>query len=515
MDFLDVSSTQAIPQVFSSPTPLPTNHPDPSLDLLMTNSAGNGDLSYQTSDLTLPDSSATLNATSQGTLPQLFNSPSPSSTATSDSLLGTQAITGLSVEAQLASQGTAQTLRINVGGNTYTDTQGNEWQADQDFTGGRTYRTRDAIAQTEDDLIYQTERFGDFSYAIPVTDGNYDLNLHLAEIYFTNPDRRIFDITAEGQLLQDNLDLFDQVGDDTAYQLNFDNISVTDGVLDLQFTSEVNNAKLAGLELIEGTEILDPGDDNHQPEVPSPPSSPSQRGPVLVHLPFENEQPADVLIQGSNSNLALTKEMANEGDGSLKVWTTSGGQEGKRAEIYYARHVYQPKLGDDIWSGFSTYVPEGVKSGGIIWQENNSAWKYRREEGWTTDGNGHMGNDIARGDNEYTLQVADWDTSGTPHMSTRTYKWPVSRGQWEHWVIRFKPSTNNDGILQVWKDGVLVADDKGANQMEGNDINTLKMGLYGGRAKAGRLTYIDNVRLALNSDYNTVAPEGAPAQRDS
>jgi Malectin domain len=77
-------------------------------------------------------------------------------------------------------------IRINCGGSSYLDSKGQWWSADDYFQGGDTYSdaSRD-IAGTVDDVLYQSERFGDFAYAIPIPQdkqGNYDVVLHFAEI---------------------------------------------------------------------------------------------------------------------------------------------------------------------------------------------------------------------------------------------------------------------------------------------------------------------------------------------
>ncbi len=74
-------------------------------------------------------------------------------------------------------------IRINSGGPAQ-NFGGEAWVADQYFTGGTVYSTTNPIANTTQDQIYQTERFGNFSYAIPVGQaGTYAVDLHLAEIY--------------------------------------------------------------------------------------------------------------------------------------------------------------------------------------------------------------------------------------------------------------------------------------------------------------------------------------------
>ena len=53
--------------------------------------------------------------------------------------------------------------------------------ADQFFTGGTVVTNAKAIANTQDDPIYQSERNGLFSYQIPVPVGSYEVVVHLAE----------------------------------------------------------------------------------------------------------------------------------------------------------------------------------------------------------------------------------------------------------------------------------------------------------------------------------------------
>lgn len=71
------------------------------------------------------------------------------------------------------------------------------WSEDILFTGGSTYSISNvAVANTVDDPIYQSERVGEFSYAIPVPVGTYEIVIHLAELYviFSSlPEFLVFD----------------------------------------------------------------------------------------------------------------------------------------------------------------------------------------------------------------------------------------------------------------------------------------------------------------------------------
>ena len=76
--------------------------------------------------------------------------------------------------------------------------QGIIYRANTQFSTGYAYTTTAAIAGTTDDPLYQSERYGDFSYAIPVATGDYLVTLKFAEIYWTQPGQRVFNVLLEG-----------------------------------------------------------------------------------------------------------------------------------------------------------------------------------------------------------------------------------------------------------------------------------------------------------------------------
>jgi len=143
-------------------------------------------------------------------------------------------------------------IRINVGGGDYTDTQGNLWLADTHFTSGNTSSTNVAIDGTVEDTLYQTERYhSSFGYDIPVVDSTYTVNLHFAEIYFNQEGQRAFDVAVEGNPFLNNLDILSVTGtNNTALTTSLANVTVTDGVLDLDLNTLVNNAKLSAIEIL-------------------------------------------------------------------------------------------------------------------------------------------------------------------------------------------------------------------------------------------------------------------------
>ncbi|MBZ8181001.1 malectin domain-containing carbohydrate-binding protein [Oscillatoria salina] len=141
-------------------------------------------------------------------------------------------------------------IRINVGGGEYTDSNGNLWAADSFYANGKTYSIGRNISGTNDDVLYQSERYAkNLAYDIPVDNGDYQIKLHFAEIYWNASNKRVFDTYIEDQLILNDLDLYDIAGADTAYIYQSD-VTVNDGQLDLDFSTLTDNAKLSAIELI-------------------------------------------------------------------------------------------------------------------------------------------------------------------------------------------------------------------------------------------------------------------------
>lgn len=135
-------------------------------------------------------------------------------------------------------------VAINSGGPDMA-VDGVDFIADKYVSGGMTNTTRDNV---EGGALYQSERYGEFKYEIPVTaNGRYTVTLHFAEVYQTNPGTRSFDVAIEGNVVVDDLDLFEKVGHDVGYSQTFSDIQVNDGSVSIQLIANVQNPTMAGL----------------------------------------------------------------------------------------------------------------------------------------------------------------------------------------------------------------------------------------------------------------------------
>ncbi|MEM8898991.1 MAG: malectin domain-containing carbohydrate-binding protein, partial [Bacteroidota bacterium] len=143
-------------------------------------------------------------------------------------------------------------VRINAGGAAYTNSSGLEFEADKYYLGNTSeFTVSNEIAGTTDDVLYQTERWGyEFSYQIPVINGEYNIVLHFAEVYWKEAGKRQFDISVEGDEYFSAYDIYQQYGENSVAVEVLNGVMVADGVLNLSFLSRKHMAKISAIEVI-------------------------------------------------------------------------------------------------------------------------------------------------------------------------------------------------------------------------------------------------------------------------
>lgn len=156
--------------------------------------------------------------------------------------------------------------RINSGDSTSITINGKTWDADtlysfdniEPYTNPRIHE----IAGTDEDSLYLTEQSSNatkkpFRYQIPVQNGDYVVRLHFAEIYWGAPgsginggaNSRVMNISLENQLRLENFDVTQEVGGATAIIKNLP-VTVTDSMLDINFTSTLDRPMVVALEVL-------------------------------------------------------------------------------------------------------------------------------------------------------------------------------------------------------------------------------------------------------------------------
>jgi Malectin domain/Chitobiase/beta-hexosaminidase C-terminal domain/Viral BACON domain len=149
----------------------------------------------------------------------------------------------------------AQEVDINCGGSAYTGTDGTSWSADQYYSGGDLLYSSNSISNTSDLPLYRAARaglYGDFSYTIPIANGSYNLSLLFAEIQYTNPGDRVFNVLVNGSPVLTNFDILAQAGTNTALTKTFP-VTVTTGAVQISVVGVTRRGILNGIRVVSTT----------------------------------------------------------------------------------------------------------------------------------------------------------------------------------------------------------------------------------------------------------------------
>jgi hypothetical protein len=122
------------------------------------------------------------------------------------------------IEIVPGTKGKMRPLRWRANETPYTDHAGNLWLADRYFRGGRLSRFHAVVSRTPDPDLYEGERFGSFTYSVPVVaDATYTAQLDFAENYFggwtTASSRpRVFSVYANHRPLLTDFNIAGEAG---------------------------------------------------------------------------------------------------------------------------------------------------------------------------------------------------------------------------------------------------------------------------------------------------------------
>ncbi len=207
---------------------------------------------------------------------------------------------------------------------------GVEYKGDRFATGGTQNTTSDPITGASNGALYQSERYGDFSYEIPVTNATYSVKLHFVEMYQTTAATRSFSVSVEGKQEISQLDLFTQVGHDGAMEYVVEDVSVDDESLTITLDPTIDNATISGIAVYssDGGEFVEP---------------PEPVGPVFHDAP----QGFDQFAGGARGN--VTEHFYNAADVGrqlgITVYTPPDYDPNQEYPVLYLLHG----IGGDQW----------------------------------------------------------------------------------------------------------------------------------------------------------------------
>jgi len=157
-------------------------------------------------------------------------------------------------------KGHIRPVRVLARQSPYYSNESHWWSPDNYFEGGQLASYTQEVTGTDDPELYETERWGNFSYAIPVTPGRYTVVLHFAarrskpgEPSNENADHvpNIFSVFCNGKALLENFNLASEAGKLDVVMKRFAGLEPNaQGKLLFSFVPVAGHATLSGVEVL-------------------------------------------------------------------------------------------------------------------------------------------------------------------------------------------------------------------------------------------------------------------------
>jgi len=182
------------------------------------------------------------------------------------SIKGSAMLSG--IELLPVSEGNVRPVRIRAGWPaSWVDGNRLQWRADSYFLGGNALiRTKNPVAEgfstQPDAAIYASERWGHFSYSVPVAEGRYRVTLRFCEGHYGKHNTgvggagsRLFDVYCNGVALLKEFDIFKQAGGEgrPVYRTFYGIRPTAQGKIVLTFVPIKGMACVNGIEIAEDT----------------------------------------------------------------------------------------------------------------------------------------------------------------------------------------------------------------------------------------------------------------------
>ena len=152
-------------------------------------------------------------------------------------------------------------IRMVAQNSFFVDKSGNLWMPDTYFNSGQLAADKVAVGGTQEPGLYAGERYGNFSYALPVDKGRYKITLYFSEKYWGSElskqggvGSRVFDLFCNGVALTRRLDIVEAAGSGRALVKTYHDLHPNaQGKLILSFVPDVNYASVNAVEVEEET----------------------------------------------------------------------------------------------------------------------------------------------------------------------------------------------------------------------------------------------------------------------
>ena len=109
--------------------------------------------------------------------------------------------------------------------------------------GGSTLTTK------MDGYVYNKVRVGMDAHRLSIPNGNYTVTLMFCEPEFSEEGKRVFDVSIQNKTVLENLDIYSQVGTNKPLELSFNDIEITDRILQIDYQNILDKACIAGIQI--------------------------------------------------------------------------------------------------------------------------------------------------------------------------------------------------------------------------------------------------------------------------
>jgi len=224
---------------------------------------------------------------------------------------------------------------------------------------------------------------------------------------------------------------------------------------------------------------------------------------------------------------------AVEGTGVAKMTLTATSPVRERSELAPTSTMTDAKFyyDKDYWIGFAIRIEkwETPPSWAMLFQT------HAVPRDWADTCNGEkviasrnpvsitMSSSGALSVNAITTPNLNTHTGGAGATTVQRDSSPAATLRWYRYVIHLRPSDTSNGLLQVWRDGVLLYERAGANVDQKDSCGGLtqryvypKLGIYRSYDNTGTQSILyDDVKIYTGSvseqaGYDTVKPNGTP-----
>lgn len=104
-------------------------------------------------------------------------------------------------------------------------------------------------SEHEQEELYRNVRSDTDGYTFSIPNGRYRCELKFCELEYNESGKRVFDIVIGNQSAVTNLDIFDEVGQDRAYQVTSERMDVRDGEFRITFVRKKGSPCIAAISI--------------------------------------------------------------------------------------------------------------------------------------------------------------------------------------------------------------------------------------------------------------------------